>query len=644
MQSYLLKYKKELIIIAVSLLGSFLGYAFDFYYIIFNGDFSMRFSDADDYMMMTRLRDFFVHGDMAYSLIHRVNVPFGVDIYWSHLYDFFLIVPIGFVNLFLHSIDKSIEYVCFFSAPVIKGVLCLITYSFFKKIVVKPQAFLGALLLAITPDLDEITQFGRPDHHIFILMFEIIYLYTLVNIIKNNFSKKADYVKSGIVAALCIWAAVETLSLVLLAEIVLFFSSYNDVRKVKFLYAKAIATACGIGIIVLLSFPLKLDHVVGLVALTLTAMITIRQLSHWHFMSLVILLAFFRDSSAVYDKISSMHLVLYLCASLYFAVNAFYLEYSSKISIKFSVATGLVLGAAFLYRYPRFLLGVEGGASDFLRQVWFPHVQDLTSPLEFSYNDSICFCFFAVTLFVAIYDQICRLTRKKYENIDVFWWVLIVLNVVYCVFASLVRRMIPSTAVLSLPLFLNFAMNGLIFKSYSEKIKVVLACALILFPAVSIKYVHMLKELIFHSADFLGYFKYKQQEIYEEDGVFRFLNNELGPDPVVIMADPYSGPRLLYHTKHNVVAVPFHSQEKGVISSLTITIKSRTEEKETKEILKSTNSSYVFINKRMCACPGSSTNLANFMMHGHIPKWIKPMQLPISEGKFILAKICKDQL
>jgi hypothetical protein len=340
-----------------------------------------------------------------------------------------------------------------------------------------------------------------------------------------------------------------------------------------------------------------------------------------------------------------MHLALYLCASLYFAINAFYLQYTARGSIKFSLVTGLILGAAFLYKYPRFLLGVEGGACDFLRKIWFPNIQDLSSPLEHNYMDSICFCLFAVTLFVAIYSKICRLIRKKCEDMDVFWWLMVAINVVYCVFATMARRMLTNIAILSIPLFIDFALNGFIFKTFfSRKIKALVACLFILLPALWLKYIHMMKEFLVNTEEFLEYFKQKQLKIYEEDRIYKFLDEGLGPDPVVIMADPYSGPRILYNTRHNVVSVPFHSQKNGVISSLTITIKPQAGEKETKEILKSTNSSYVFVNKFMCSCPELSVNLANLIIHGHILPWLEPVQLPISNNNFMLVKVHKNKL
>jgi hypothetical protein len=402
-------------------------------------------------------------------------------------------------------------------------------------------------------------------------------------------------------------------------------------------------TACGIGAIVL--FSLKLDYIIYWCALLLMTMIALWQLNRWHLILLMLLLVFSVDVSAAYDKISQIHLMLYLCASLYFALNAIYLRYTSRGSVKFSLMVGLILAAAFLYKYPRFLLGVEGGACDFLRQVWFPRIQDLTSPLEYSYRDSLYFCLFAATLFIALYDKICRMINKKYESMDVFWWLMIVLNVVYCIFASLVRRMLLNTAILSLPLFVDFAMNGLLIKTFfSRKIKILVAVTLILLPGICLKYVRMGGEFLFRFEDFTEYFREKQLGIHEEDKLYEFLDNNLGPDPVVIMADPYSGPKLLYLTRHNVVAVPFHSQKNGVISSLTITVKPRAEEKETRETLKSTNSSYVLVNKSMCACPKLSSNLANFMIHGRVPPWMEVVQLPISNNNFILAKVRRDKL
>lgn len=644
MINYISKRKEELIILAVALVCCLSSYAFEHHYIIFTEGFKIRFSDADDYMMLTRIRDFFIHGDLAYSLVNRVNVPYGTDIYWSRLYDFFVIVPVWIVNLFVGSINKSVEYVCFFITPIMNAIMCIVVYSLFQKITDKKNAFLGALLFAIIPSIGEISTPGRPDHHIFIMLMEVGYLYTFANIFKNNCEIKSDYIISGISAAICIWTAIEILPLVLLSEVILFFFSRNNIKKLKFLYVKSIITTFLIGMIIFLSFPITSSSVVNLAITAVIFSFSINELDYWHVLILgIVILAFSFDNTFTYDKISVMHFVLYLCGSLYFAINVFYNKSISKNPMKFAIALGILFGSIFLHKYPNFLLGVEGGASEFLREIWFPKIQDLTSPFESGVAASICFCLNFIILFIAIYNKICELINKKFENINIFWWFLIILNIVYFGFTVIVRRFIPTLSMISLFLILDFGLNGIAFKFFSRKTKYLIACVLVLFPSFVQKYGYIIQGLMFKRDIFIQQVKKEHQKIKQEDEIFKFLNN-LSVTPVVIMADPYSGPRILYHTKHNVVSVPFHSQEKGVTSSLVITIKHRATEQETRDILKSTNASYVFIKKSMCISDKESHNFANLSMNGYIQEWGEIVDLNIKSNEYIIVKISKNKI
>ncbi|MGL4948324.1 MAG: hypothetical protein ACRC42_02975 [Mycoplasma sp.] len=86
--------------------------------------------------------------------------------------------------------------------------------------------------------------------------------------------------------------------------------------------------------------------------------------------------------------------------------------------------------------------------------------------------------------------------------------------------------------------------------------------------------------------------KNEQNKLCKKDIIFRFLDN-VSNTPSIIISDPYLGPRILYETKHSVDPVPFHSQEKGIIASMIITMDHNVSEKDIKEALKTTNASYI---------------------------------------------------
>jgi hypothetical protein len=196
---------------------------------------------------------------------------------------------------------------------------------------------------------------------------------------------------------------------------------------------------------------------------------------------------------------------------------------------------------------------------------------------------------------------------------------------------------------IGLPLIFDLGLNGLAFKHFSRKTRVFITCALVLFPGFMQKYGYIIQGFLTKRTDFIHQTRQEHQKIKNEDEIFKILDN-LSDTPFVIMADPYSGPRILYHTKHNVVSVPFHSQEDGVIASLLITIKPRATEEETRNVLKSTNTSYVFIKKSMYGSEKESRNFANLAINGYIPKWVEIMDLNIKSDEYIVAKILKNEL
>ncbi|MDR0555607.1 MAG: hypothetical protein LBG20_01175 [Holosporaceae bacterium] len=243
-------------------------------------------------------------------------------------------------------------------------------------------------------------------------------------------------------------------------------------------------TLCMISAIVLLSPPITSAHLTAFITIVMLSAITLRQFATWHFIGyagLIYLLSL--DNLNMYDKISSMHIVLHLCAALYFLLCLF-----RRRSIAFIIVLGVLFGGIFLYRYPKFLLGIVGGASDFLRSVWFPTIKDLQSPLDSNFMNHLCFCVYGITIFVAIHDKICVLINKRAENLDIFWWLLIVVNMVYFAFACVVMRMVPISAVFSLPLILEFGLNGTATKLLQPKVAIVRVCTLILFPSIIRKY------------------------------------------------------------------------------------------------------------------------------------------------------------
>ena len=70
----------------------------------------LNFIDTDDFMRVVRIREFFDHYDLNDYLIARSNYPYGCELHWTRLYDFFIIGLTWIVDLFADSLEQSINY------------------------------------------------------------------------------------------------------------------------------------------------------------------------------------------------------------------------------------------------------------------------------------------------------------------------------------------------------------------------------------------------------------------------------------------------------------------------------------------------------------------------------------------------------
>ena len=120
-----------------------------------------------------------------------MNVPNGADLYWTHLYDSILISLSWIVSLFTSSIDKAIEVVGFFLAPIFRLFCALGLVKIFLKISPK-IIWITPILFLLHFCLGEIFALGRPDHHAFIMFLEILFLYFLREFIFANYSEKDE--------------------------------------------------------------------------------------------------------------------------------------------------------------------------------------------------------------------------------------------------------------------------------------------------------------------------------------------------------------------------------------------------------------------------------------------------------------------
>ncbi|GHU13238.1 hypothetical protein FACS189449_08330 [Alphaproteobacteria bacterium] len=580
----------------------------------------INFLDTDDHMRMVRIREFFTHFDLSNNVIARSNVPFGCSLHWTRFYDFFIIIPSYLLNFFTDSINNAIEYVCFCISPIVKCISIAILFKIVCRILKKYDANIVASIFLAHVALVNTYSFGRPDHHAFIILFELIFTDAVVRIVCNNFNRTKDYVLVSLISALCIWISPETLIPIAIVNALFFFLALGGIGDLQKLLLQNIMTALFVGIIILDSI-----------------------------------------SKIEYDKISIVHFSLFTCASIFLGICVFVQNIQMSIFAKLSIiGLGLIcVAAVFLATYPKFLRGMEADISDYVKLIWLSKISEM-KPV-FASNFGIDFAIYAIIILVAVSRKIYYLANRRFCRLSIVWSIFILNTIFYTIFAFFSVRMLPFSILFSLPLLVDLGMNsrnrriivtffitiGVFFTSATvDSVKSVFAAPALTASLPSAKCERCACNIEANSAVVNGATStLTVRELYKE------IDN-LSDTPVVIMASSNDGPKLLYYTKHSVLGAPYHRQQEGIISSYKV-MQDAFSEKTVGKILLDTNASYIFIKKSAFAkraiskahASAEHASLANMIVHNtNIPPWITIVKLSEKFDNIIIAKINKEML
>lgn len=627
--SWLNKNKIELIILSI------LGLVFNIAIYFQMHGYSISFLDTDDYMRLVRIQDFFNHFDLLDNVIKRCNVPFGCSLHWTRFYDLFLIIPSYLFSFFTESTKNAIEYVGFFIAPVLKTFLLIFLFRISIRLFSRRDAFLAVALIAANPIISQFGTFGRPDHHMFIMMFMTIVLSNVTSLVESKF--KEGYQRLAISSALCIWISPETLIPLLLLDAILFAYAIFDLSEIdgslilKNLYLKNLFVSCFIGIIILPS----MEYGFIIVALVTSSLIFIIRKEYVSKISFILLAVFaYCIQSALpvsYDEISLVHFVLYICISLFFYVSFIHKTDSKKVCLPKIFLAFAIFAGVFIYTYPKFFLGMSADISPLITDIWLKKIAEMRSPFE--HGDYCFFIVHVIVIAVSVAHKSIELLKNKKNKLEIIWLFLIANSVCYTIFAAFAYRMLPFSILFGFPLIVDFGMNSVHFKKLHRLIRIVLTFFI---TTLFIFLTAYLKNDSYDSDE-------SHQKKYTTQELFREVDN-LSATPVVIMAHSNDGPAILYYTKHKVVGAPYHRQTEGILTSYEVMENDYIEDK-TLEELEFVNASYIFIKKSMYENKNDKTkvykkqSLAKMIVEGKQPKWITIVKLPAKFDDVIIAKI-----
>jgi hypothetical protein len=547
----------------------------------------------------------------------------------------------------MNSIDDATEYVGFMISPLIKCVTIVILFRTLQKIMTNITAFCAVLTFAVHPALNYTNMFGRPDHHAFMVLFLVYYICCLVEWIKSpDYHNGIARTKLAITTALCIWISPETLIFLLLTEGVLFFWAHIYERNLEEIYKKNMTVAAAIGIIVFLCCPFDWVDILCVLLLTALSYVVINnKYADWHLFAIGILTVSFSTLPQIeYDKISVVHVVLYMMASLCVGAVIEILKRNDKHPLLASLGVGLVICCTFLGLFPDFLQGMEAGVSEQLKNVWLhTNVDEMKSPFEFGKNPSLMFCLYLVLTTVALSHKMRDLLSSPPSPTDTFWWIILLNCACYMIFAIMADRMRSTLAFFSIPIVVDWVMNGSLLKKIHRCLPPMVACVLPLSLDLTSKYRPILSVYWENSDNFYNFCRQRKNIYQHEDRFFKWLD-DISKTPATILTYLGKSSMTLYYTKHRVVAVPYHRQGQGILSFFTIT-ESPYDEIVAGKILLETKTTHIFISRSVCYMNHASAgSLVSMIVEGQYPDWISIMDVPQEFEDVIIAKVNRSLL
>ena len=626
-----LKEKTSEIIVLSALYLALLSYS----YVVLFGD-SMTFMDTDDFMRVLRTKEFFNDYDLNNSMVSRSNYPIGCELHWTRLYDFLIIGLTWLVDLFSESLEQSIEVACFIISPILGIASTVVIYNIFEKFMSKTNTFLATALFCASPFLMAFFTFGRPDHHAFITLCMLIYIYCTINMVLDETENKKNFIITSVAATACVWASPETLIVLLLTDAVLFFAYMKDFEKTKILYLKSILTSCFIGIVAMIPISgsnffhcLLMSILLLLIPYTTLSRRSLNNdmfFKYWHYVCLLFMMLFLTEITPVeYDKISIVHTTLFLCVSTFFAINLQLI--GRKDHLYDAITWAMVICLIFLSMFPRFLMGMSADVAPLIKKVWLSKIIELHSP--WIGNMFWTFLIFSIITLTAIIVKTKELIKQEFTKTSIVWAILIIIASCYWILACFAYRMIPYSVLFGLPLIVNLGMSSEYVKRYKKVSRMIftmmISCLFIIITSCFVETEIDVK---------------KSDQKYTDAELFGSIDN-LCHRPVVIMAHTNFGPKLLYYTKHFVLGAPYHRQVEGIILSYSI-MEMDNNLKVVRRILKKTNTHFIFVShKQQTEFPNS---FASALLAGNLPKWISIVKIPIRFSDYSVFKVDQDLL
>ncbi|RXV60933.1 hypothetical protein DWB64_09945 [Fusibacter sp. A1] len=559
---------------------------------------------TDPFTRLVRVQELYESGDWFDTTSDRSNYPFGEQSHWSRALDILLLLPALLLSPFL-GFTSALELVGIWLSPLLGCVAIILLFYYSKFVITEDSRYLLLLIFLTQPMILDVFKFGRPDHHSLLMLTFLL----TIGLTLKRFSctpSRSLLIFVGVALAVSMWISVESIVLIAI-----------------------VAIASGV------SWILKRDG-------QLRELIVI--CSSLTLFSLLFLLSETRMASlfdTVYDKLSIVHILLFSLLTLVLFLTLLIgdkFKSDTKLT-RFStlLTLGLISLAVMYLLYPAFFKGPFADVNPAIKTIWLDHVSEVQPLVSFTVKGLGRLLIYLGLPFLGILHLVAENLKTKMMQPKYLF--LLVGSIVYFLL-SLYQIRWASYAIFITILPLTQLLKETLVR-IPQRIKG--------FYQILLRNMTILVFLFLFT--FTGLILMIDEESSQQalkENKLRLFCDWLASDGTsytsekTILSFLDFSPEILYRTRLNVIATPYHRNDEGILYAYGMLSSTTQLERDTLLeqrsvdfllIVQDSNEKYFYQNDQ------NARTLYQDLLDDKIPDWLSPIPLPNELGEFKFFRI-----
>jgi len=557
----------------------------------------LSLTDPDCYMRLVRVQSLYDNGEWFNNTISRSNSPLGETLHWSRPLDILLFVG-AYVGSFFLSFRDALYWWGYILSPVIMVSSVLALEWAGRPLFSKGLRVWMIAFFLCQAAVAFVYAFGRPDHHSLLALLFVLQIGFVLRIIFEDERERRYPYFAGFITAVSMWVSVETL-----ASFFLITGTFGILWIAKSRrYIQSLQL-----------------YVLALVIFSLLFLFAERSLSD--------------IMKLEYDKLSIVHVVSFALAWLMLRAAMLYKTEQTRDKCFVAILLFPFTLVCLVSLFPNLLKGPYATVDPRVIPIWLSRVYEI-QPLSLATRlDVVKSVVFLGSVFWALPCILLPLVDKRKSTPQ---WIFFTLGVLIFVGLSIyqVRWSFYAEIILLFPM-------AYVLCIYFERIKKIQKSFL---QSIA----RILVILSFAVGHYLVAWSVNDPQLPASTPQFppvhrlsAFLNHR--EYPLTILAEVNLGPQLLYETKHNVIATPYHRNSAGILFWYDVMM-AETDE-DARQLLHSRRVDLIVV------CPqgtevvwlketGERNVFYNRLMANQSPAWLRPIELPSEmKSSFLIYQV-----